>query len=51
MNKGTRRERLIHEILTHCDEIKANKITMMTVLAFQTDIALTKLHKDFLKLT
>lgn len=40
----------IQEILQHCEKIKANKITVYSILAFQTDKALTKFHKEFTSL-
>jgi len=43
-----RRGKLVQEILAHCDVITANKLTVLSVLAFHTDKALTKFHKEFL---
>ena len=43
-----RREKLIVEILKHCDKINANRLTVISVIAFHTDRSLTGFHKEFL---
>jgi hypothetical protein len=43
-----RRHKLISEIYKHAETIKANKATVVVLLATMTDRALTKFHKEFL---
>jgi len=43
-----RRHKLIQEIFAHTKVIKANKTTIVFLLATMTDKALTKFHKEFL---
>lgn len=45
-----RRNKLVWDIYNHADVINANKTTLAFLLAAMTDKALTKFHKDFMKL-
>lgn len=42
-----RRHRIISEIFKHAETIKANKTTLIFLIATMTDKALTKFHKEF----
>lgn len=44
-----RRHKLVQEIYKHVDKIKANKTTVVFLIATMTDKALTKFHKKFLE--
>lgn len=44
-----RRHKLVSEIFKHAKKSKANKTTLLFLLATMTDKALTKFHKDFIK--
>jgi hypothetical protein len=44
-----RRHRLLTEIYKHADVIKANKATLVFLIATMTDKALTKFHKEFME--
>ncbi len=43
-----RRCKLISEIMKHSEQINANKITLVFLLATMTDKGLTVFHKEFL---
>lgn len=43
-----RRHKLITEIFKHAEIIKANKGTLVFLLATMTDKTLTKFHKEFM---
>jgi len=44
-----RRERKVQDIMKHADKIGANRLTLLSVLAFKTDEELTKFRREFLK--
>lgn len=44
-----RRHKLVSEIYKHCEIIKANKATVVFLLATMTDKGLTKFHKEFME--
>lgn len=44
-----RRHKLISEIYKHAEIIKANKTTLIYLLATMTDKSLTKFHKEFME--
>ena len=43
-----RRLKLLTEIYNHAESIKANKSTLVFLIASLTDKALTKFHKEFM---
>jgi len=43
-----RRHALVSEIFKHADVIKANRTTIVFLLATMTDKALTKFHAEFM---
>jgi hypothetical protein len=45
-----RRHKLISEIYNHAAVINANKNTLVYLIATMTDKALTKFHKEFMKI-
>ena len=46
-----RRLQLLQDIYTHAEVIGANRTTLVFLIATMTDKALTKFHKEFMKLT
>lgn len=44
-----RRHKLFTEIMEHAKTIKANKHTLLFVIATLTDKGLTKFHKEFME--
>ncbi len=45
-----RRHKLVSEIYAHAEVIRANKMTLVFLLATMTDKELTKFHKEFLRI-
>ncbi len=48
MSNLNRRHKLVSEIFKHCDIIKANKTTVVFLLATMNDRELTKFHSEFM---
>lgn len=44
-----RRLKLVQEIYKHAEKIKANKTTLVFLIATMTDKALTNFHKEFME--
>lgn len=44
-----RRHKLVQDILAHANEINANKLTLIFLIASMNDRELTKFHKTFME--